>query len=163
MPSNARAPLVFSIDSGDGGRPDLRAQLTLKRGSGDLVKWEPFSANNAGRRLRSWIRFSHTGEAGGIPGETIAAVASLGACFLVWTGISLALRRLWGHRPPPQCQSGRRTEPDRFLPVPASRSRLSKIPHPLVHTLDVRMAPGARARKSQESQDREPESLKENH
>ncbi len=96
VPSNARAPLVFTIDSGDGGRPDLRAQLTLKRGSADLVKWEPFSANNAGRRLRSWIRFSHTGEAGGIPGETIAATASLGACFLVWTGISLALRRLWG-------------------------------------------------------------------
>ncbi len=95
VPANARAPLVFTIDSGDGGRPDLRAQLTLKRGSGDLVKWEPFSANSAGRRLRSWIRFSHTGEAGGIPGETIAAIASLGACFLVWTGISLAIRRLW--------------------------------------------------------------------
>ena len=52
-------------------------------------------SNNAGRRLRSWIRFSHTGEAGGIPGETIAALASLGACFLAWTGISLAIRRLW--------------------------------------------------------------------
>jgi uncharacterized iron-regulated membrane protein len=95
VPTNSRAPLVFSIDSGDGGRPDLRAQLTLKRGSGELVKWEPFSGNNAGRRLRSWIRFSHTGEAGGIAGETIAAVASLGAVFLAWTGISLAIRRLW--------------------------------------------------------------------
>jgi uncharacterized iron-regulated membrane protein len=95
VPANAKAPLVFSIDSGDGGRPDLRAQLTLKRGSGDLVKWEPFSANNAGRRLRSWIRFSHTGEAGGIPGQSIAAVASLGAVFLTYTGISLAIRRLW--------------------------------------------------------------------
>jgi uncharacterized iron-regulated membrane protein len=94
VPSNARAPLVFAIDWGDGGRPDLRAQLTLKRGGGELVKWEPFGANNAGRRLRSWIRFSHTGEAGGIPGESIAAIASLGACFLVWTGISLAIRRL---------------------------------------------------------------------
>jgi uncharacterized iron-regulated membrane protein len=95
VPANARAPLVFSIDSGDGGRPDLRAQLTLKRGTAELVKWEPFQSNNAGRRLRSWIRFSHTGEAGGIPGETIAAIASLGACFLAWTGISLAIRRLW--------------------------------------------------------------------
>jgi uncharacterized iron-regulated membrane protein len=94
VPANARAPLVFAIDSGNGGRPDLRAQLTLKRGSGDLIKWEPFSAGNAGRRLRSWIRFSHTGEAGGLPGQTIAAVASLGATFLTYTGISLALRRL---------------------------------------------------------------------
>lgn len=94
LPANARAPLVFAIDSGNGGRPDLRAQLTLKRGSGDIIKWEPFSAGNAGRRLRAWIRFSHTGEAGGLPGQTIAAVASLGATFLTFTGISLALRRL---------------------------------------------------------------------
>ena len=57
-------------------------------------RWEPSSANNAGRQLRSWIRFSHTGEAGGIPGETIAAIASLGATFLRGTGISLAIRRV---------------------------------------------------------------------
>ena len=94
VPTKSNAPLVFSIDSGNGGRPDLRAQLTLKRSNGDLLKWEPFTANNAGRRLRSWIRFSHTGEVGGIPGETIAAMASLGATFLIWTGISLAIRRM---------------------------------------------------------------------
>jgi hypothetical protein len=29
-----------------------------------------------GRRLRAWVRFSHTGEAGGLPGETIAALAA---------------------------------------------------------------------------------------
>jgi threonine/homoserine/homoserine lactone efflux protein len=40
------------------------------------------------------VRFGHTGEAGGVIGETVAAVASLGAAFLVWTGLSLALRRL---------------------------------------------------------------------
>jgi uncharacterized iron-regulated membrane protein len=112
VPANAMAPLVFAIDSGDGGRPDLRAQLTLKRGSGDLVKWEPFQSNNAGRRLRSWIRFSHTGEAGGIAGETIAAIASLGACFLTWTGISLAIRRLW-------VAVGRRRRADQALEVVA--------------------------------------------
>jgi uncharacterized iron-regulated membrane protein len=94
LPANSKAPVQFQIDSGDGGRPDLRAQLTLDRNTGEVVRWEPFSTNNAGRRLRSWIRFSHTGEAGGIVGETIAAIASLGACFLVWTGISLAIRRL---------------------------------------------------------------------
>ncbi|MES1258110.1 MAG: PepSY-associated TM helix domain-containing protein [Acidobacteriota bacterium] len=93
-PASAKAPVQFQIDAGDGGRPDLRAQLTLHRKTGEVVRWEPFSSNIAGRRLRSWIRFSHTGEAGGIPGETIAAIASLGACFLVYTGISLALRRL---------------------------------------------------------------------
>jgi uncharacterized iron-regulated membrane protein len=95
LPLNARAPLVFTIDTGDGGRPDLRSQLTLARG-GELLKWEPFERNSAGRRLRSWIRFSHTGEAGGISGETVAFLASVGAVFLAWTGISLAIRRLAG-------------------------------------------------------------------
>jgi threonine/homoserine/homoserine lactone efflux protein len=40
------------------------------------------------------MRFTHTGEAGGIPGETLAAIASLGGALLVWTGISMALHRL---------------------------------------------------------------------
>ena len=93
MPASPKAPVQFQIDSGDGGRPDLRAQLTLNRKSGEVVRWEPFASNNAGRRLRSWIRFSHTGEAGGIPGETVAAIASTGGAFLVCTGLSLAIRR----------------------------------------------------------------------
>jgi uncharacterized iron-regulated membrane protein len=88
------APLVFSIDSGNGGRPDKRAQLTLDARTGEVVKWEPFSSYNLGRRLRTWGRFTHTGEAGGIFGQTIAATASAGAAVLVWTGLALALRRL---------------------------------------------------------------------
>jgi len=93
-PASPRAPIQFQIDSGDGGRPQLRGQLTFDRKTGDVTRWEPFSSNSPGRRLRTWLRFSHTGEAFGIPGETIAALASAGAMFLVWTGISLAIRRL---------------------------------------------------------------------
>jgi hypothetical protein len=59
-----------------------------------VTRWEPFSSISPGRRLRTWLRFSHTGEAFGIPGETIAAIASAAAMFLVYTGISLAIRRL---------------------------------------------------------------------
>jgi uncharacterized iron-regulated membrane protein len=86
--------LIFSIDSGNGGRPDKRAQLTIDRKTAGEVRWEPFSSYNSGRRLRSWIRFTHTGEAGGPLGQFIAAIAALGGAFLVWTGISLAVRRL---------------------------------------------------------------------
>lgn len=39
-------------------------------------------------------RFAHTGEVAGVVGQTVAGLASLGGAFLVWTGISLALRRL---------------------------------------------------------------------
>jgi hypothetical protein len=47
-----------------------------------------------------WIRFSHTGEAGGLFGEAVAAVASTGAVFLACTGLALAIRRidLWRRR-----------------------------------------------------------------
>jgi len=94
VPNTPAAPLVFSIDSGNGGRPDKRAQLTLDPSTGEVVKWEPFSSYNLGRRLRTWGRFTHTGEAGGIFGQTIAASAAAAAAVLVWTGLALALRRL---------------------------------------------------------------------
>lgn len=93
-PASSRAPLTFTIDTGSGGRPDLRSQLTLDRRSGEIIRWEPFASYNAGRRLRSWFRFLHTGEAGGIAGQSIAGIASAGAAMLVWTGLWLAARRL---------------------------------------------------------------------
>jgi len=90
----SRGATTFTIDKGDGGRPDQRSQLTLNSQTAELVRWEPFSSNNAGRRLRSWSRFIHTGEAGGIAGQTIAGIATAGAAMLVWNGILLAFRRL---------------------------------------------------------------------
>jgi uncharacterized iron-regulated membrane protein len=47
-----------------------------------------------GQRARTWLRFIHTGEQYGIVGQTLAGLASLAACFLVYTGIALAYRRL---------------------------------------------------------------------
>jgi uncharacterized iron-regulated membrane protein len=87
------APMSFTIDSGDGGQPQKRATLLLDRATGSTLKWEPFESLSAGRRLRSWTRFIHTGEAYGLTGQTLAGVASLGGVLLVWTGISLSLRR----------------------------------------------------------------------
>lgn len=92
------APLTFSIEQGYRGRPDLRSQLTLDSKTGEVVRWEPFASFNLGRRLRTWARFAHTGEAGGVPGQTIAAFASAGAAFLVCTGFALLWRRFWERR-----------------------------------------------------------------
>jgi len=87
------APLTFSIEQGQRGRPDLRSQLTLDPKTGEVVRSETFANFNLGRRLRSWARFVHTGEAGGALGQTIAALASTGAVLLVCTGFVLAWRR----------------------------------------------------------------------
>jgi uncharacterized iron-regulated membrane protein len=92
LPSSAEAPLVFAIDRGDGGQPHLRSTLTLSR-AGDVVTYEAFSSQSTGRQLRSIMRFAHTGEVLGLPGQTVAGLVSAGGVVLVWTGIALAWRR----------------------------------------------------------------------
>jgi uncharacterized iron-regulated membrane protein len=92
LPESDRGPVNVAIDRGDGGQPQLRSTLTLDR-AGAVVRYETFADQGPGRQLRSLMRFAHTGEVLGLPGQTIAGVASAGAVVLVWTGIALALRR----------------------------------------------------------------------
>jgi uncharacterized iron-regulated membrane protein len=63
--------------------------------SAELLKRENFADQNLGRRVRSWTRFLHTGEAVGWPGQLLAALGCVGAMFLLVTGISLAVRRFF--------------------------------------------------------------------
>jgi len=93
LPAAHTAPLVFAIDKGDGGQPHLRSTLTLERGTGQVVSYEAFSDLTLGRRIRNVMRFAHTGEVLGIPGQTVAGVVSAGGAVLVWTGLALAWRR----------------------------------------------------------------------
>lgn len=98
LPTAASAPLTFNIDRGNGGQPQKRAQLVLDRATNNVVRWEPFSTYTRGRQLRSILRFAHTGEVLGIPGQTIAMLVSAGGAVLVITGLALAIRRLLGWR-----------------------------------------------------------------
>jgi uncharacterized iron-regulated membrane protein len=96
LPAASSSPAVFQLDAGTGGQPQHRATLTLDAATGDVISWEPFASQSAGRRLRSWTRFVHTGEYYGIAGQTVAGLVSAGAVMLVWTGLSLAWRRFVG-------------------------------------------------------------------
>jgi uncharacterized iron-regulated membrane protein len=93
LPTSPDAPAAFSIDAGSGGQPQARAQLVLNRATGEVVRWEPFSSYSTGRKLRTILRFAHTGEVLGIGGQTLAGIVSLGATVLAWTGLSLSWRR----------------------------------------------------------------------
>jgi uncharacterized iron-regulated membrane protein len=93
IPTGPDAPIVFTIDQGYAGQPQKRGTLTLNRASGEVVSGEPYSSLSAGRRLRTWLRFVHTGEFYGLTGQTIAGVASSGGAVLVYTGLALAFRR----------------------------------------------------------------------
>jgi uncharacterized iron-regulated membrane protein len=96
LPPRPDGPMTFVIQEPVGWHPAPRSQLVLDASTADVIKWEPFAGQNLGRRLRAWVRSLHTGEAGGIPGQAIAMVASAGGAMLVWTGISLAWRRFRG-------------------------------------------------------------------
>jgi uncharacterized iron-regulated membrane protein len=93
LPASSGAPATALIDRGDGGQPQKRGTLTVNPSTGEVVRWEPFESLSAGRRLRSYLRFAHTGEVAGIVGQTIAGLASAGGAVLVWTGIAMAFRR----------------------------------------------------------------------
>jgi uncharacterized iron-regulated membrane protein len=93
VPESNRAPVVFAIDKGEGGQPQHRSTLTLDQATGAVVSYESFADQSLGRRLRSISRFAHTGEVLGIPGQTIAGLATAGRVVLVWTGLALAWRR----------------------------------------------------------------------
>ena len=83
IPDAGAETAAFTIDRGTAGQPQKRGTLTLDTRTGDVVKWEPFSSLSPGRRLRSYLRFGHTGEAWGLLGQTIAGLASLGGAVLV--------------------------------------------------------------------------------
>lgn len=84
----------FTIDEGTSLNIYGRSALTLYADA-SIKKWEPYAEQNSARQLRSWLRFTHTGESFGIIGQVIGFTACLGGAFLVFTGISLAIRRLY--------------------------------------------------------------------
>jgi len=93
VPRVAGPSVIVTVDEGYGGQPQKRGTLTFNRTSGREEKWESFSDSSPGRRLRSWLRFAHTGEYYGLPGQTVAGLVSAGGVVLVWTGLALAFRR----------------------------------------------------------------------
>jgi uncharacterized iron-regulated membrane protein len=91
---NANAPVPVSVDAGTGGQPQKRTQYWLNRETGAVLRKIAFSDGSLGQRLRAFVRFGHTGEYGGLVGQSVAGGASLAACVLVYTGFFLAIRRL---------------------------------------------------------------------
>lgn len=91
---NGNGAISVAVDAGTGGQPQKRTQYLLQRDTGAILKRVAFADGSLGQRLRAFVRFGHTGEYGGLFGQAVAAIASLGACVLVYTGFALALRRL---------------------------------------------------------------------
>jgi uncharacterized iron-regulated membrane protein len=94
LPARDGAPLVFTITDGANWNAFARSTLTVNA-TGEVVQWQPYEGGSLGQKVRGWLRFAHTGELGRLPGQLVAGVGCLGGVFLVYTGLSLAFRRLW--------------------------------------------------------------------
>ena len=109
LPVSRTAPAVLNIDTGNGGQPHLRSTLTLDAATARVIRFETFGDLTPGRRIRNTMRFAHTGEVLGIPGQAVAGIASAGGAVLVWTGLALTWRRFRAWRD----RRKRRVEPQR--------------------------------------------------
>jgi uncharacterized iron-regulated membrane protein len=97
LPMAVDGPQVeISLELKSSERRPPRQTVVLSTADASVIRVQPpqTAAQTAGQKARSWMRFAHTGEQYGIVGQTIAGIASLAACFLVYTGFALAWRRL---------------------------------------------------------------------
>jgi uncharacterized iron-regulated membrane protein len=94
LPASSGEPVAFALDEANGARPDKRSQLLIDPASASVVEHKTYAKQEAGQKARSWLRWIHTGEAGGLIGQFVAMAASAAAVVLVYTGLALALRRL---------------------------------------------------------------------
>ena len=87
--------LSFSIKEQESWPLFASAQVSLDPFTGQVLRRETFADYNSGRQIRTWLRFLHTGEALGWPGQLVAGLASLGGALLMWTGFALSWRRFF--------------------------------------------------------------------
>lgn len=99
LPLSARGPSVdVAVELKSSSPRPPRTTVVLAKADAQVLRVDAPNAaalrQSPGQRARIWFRFVHTGEEYGVVGQTLAALASLAACFLVYTGLALAFRRL---------------------------------------------------------------------
>ena len=90
--------MTFSIKQPRAWPLFASAQVSLDPFTGQVLRQESYADYNSGRKVRTWLRFLHTGQALGWAGQLVAGLASLGAAVLMWTGFALAWRRFRARR-----------------------------------------------------------------
>ena len=98
LPARSGQPVTFTINDRERVNAMARSTLIVDARDGRVLRWEPYDGLSTGQRLRTWMRFGHTGELWGITGQIVAGLASAGGGGLVWTGLALAWRRFTAWR-----------------------------------------------------------------
>lgn len=88
----------FWIDPSLGNSYERAYALFLDNNTTEVVRVKRGEDWSKGDQAWGVARFLHTGEYFGLIGQTIAGLASLAACFLVYTGLTLSWRRLFRNK-----------------------------------------------------------------
>ena len=94
VPRPADSEVRVEVRAGRAGQPHRTGVLTLDAASGAARAWESSADATPARRAQQFLRYAHTGEYWGLAGQLLAGLFSLAAALMVWTGLSLAVRRL---------------------------------------------------------------------
>ena len=94
LPRPADSEVRVEVQGGRAGQPHRTGFLTVDAASGAARSWESFADDTPARRAQQFLRYAHTGEYWGLGGQLVAGLFSLAATLMVWTGLSLAVRRL---------------------------------------------------------------------
>ncbi len=94
LPRPSDREVRVEVRGGRAGQPHRAGILTVDAASGAPRAWETFADDTPARRAQQFLRYAHTGEYWGLAGQLLAGLFSLAAALMVWTGLSLALRRL---------------------------------------------------------------------
>ena len=99
VPWGGNKPEVsIQITPGQEGEAIRSVGLTIDKASAQLIKEQRWENQESGIRARLIMRLSHSGELGGLVGQTIAALGCLAGLLLVYTGFALTLRRFLSWR-----------------------------------------------------------------
>ena len=93
IPQDDANQVVALVDRGSGRQPSKQFELVFNQNTGELVERAGYPTYRQGRKIRRWLRFAHTGEVFGLPGQTLAGIVTLGTTILIWTGLAMAWRR----------------------------------------------------------------------
>lgn len=91
---NANSPVEMKINFAAAMQPTKETSWTLNPYTGEIIAERGWQQMTTQEKANQVVRRLHTGEFFGFAGQTIAAAVSLFACFMVWTGLALAWRRL---------------------------------------------------------------------
>ncbi len=93
VPRPADHEVRVEVRGGRAGQPHRTGYLTVDAATGTVGDAATFANDSPGRRAQQFLRYAHTGEYWGLAGQLLAGLFSLAATLMVWTGLSLALRR----------------------------------------------------------------------